>query len=240
MLKRRPEVANIFRRVVAKVQLYAGLHDQAAAGTREFLAKCIRRVVLYSSLVQVHCPLLLSRCLGEHLQLLVSLLRVQAKFRDPMGDNEVCKSVLLSLIRILRLPTYYADDETLSNSILGRMITQNFRPLRAECHRQYLEFFSPAAIEAVMSLVVTEVLGLKAVEAEEELEEEEPNIVNEINSSQYSLASTMLGCLMDRFKEVSAQLVHALIANLLGCKCALTQPTSRRRCPCRPTSTCCC
>jgi hypothetical protein len=203
------------------------------------LAKSIKKVLLYSSLVQVHCPLLLSSFMGEHLQMLVSLLQVQGKFKDRMGDNEVCKAALLSLIRILRLPTYYADDETLTSTIMGRMLTESFRPIRAECRRQFLEFFTPQLIESLMSLLVTQVLGNKAVEGEDELEEEEATIVNEINSSQYSLASAALGYIMDRFKEVSAQLVGGLLNQLISSTTDLMQPTSRQRSTCRTTFTCC-
>lgn len=123
-------------------------------------------MILYTSLIQVHCPLVFCSFLGEHLRLLVSILEINSRFKDSIGDNDVCKAALLSLIRILRLHTYYADEEMLSKTIVGRMLNETLVPLRSECRRQFMGFFTPQVIESLMSLIVTQVLGCKAAESE--------------------------------------------------------------------------
>jgi hypothetical protein len=74
---------------------------------------------------------------------------------------------MIGLIRVLRTFAYYADETTFASSLMNR--SPKLLPVRENCRRQFLEFFTPQMIENIINSIISNILSFRSEEVEEEL-----------------------------------------------------------------------
>ena len=118
------------------------------------ILKNIQIIIFNLSTIQSLFPLLFHENLNDYLQLSLILLE-----NDMFISNEnILKSSILCLLKVLKTFAYYSDADTFMMSFHSNAKLQNFNEIQKECAGKFYAFFNESNIEKLINLIIMRIL----------------------------------------------------------------------------------
>lgn len=118
------------------------------------ILKNIQIIIFNLSTIQSLFPLLFHENLNDYLQLPYIILENDLF----ISSENMIKSALLALLKVLKSFAYYSDSETFVTSFHSNAKLQNFNEIQKECSTKFYSFFSEANIEKLINLIIMRIL----------------------------------------------------------------------------------
>ena len=132
------------------------LPQTANKNISENILKNIQIIVFNLSTIQSLFPLLFHENLTDYLQLNFILLE-----NDMFVSQEnILKSTILCLLKVLKTFPYYSDSEAFIMSFHSNAKLQNFNEIQKDCASKFYSFFNEANIEKLINLVIMRILPM--------------------------------------------------------------------------------
>jgi hypothetical protein len=122
----------------------------------ENISKNIQIIVFNLSTIQSLFPLLFYENLTDYLQLNFILLENQMF----ISQENILKSTILCLLKVLKTFAYYSDSETFMMSFHSNAKLQNFNEIQKECASKFYAFFNEGNIEKLTNIIIMQLLPL--------------------------------------------------------------------------------
>lgn len=128
------------------------------------ILKNIQIIIFNLSTIQSLFPLLFHENLNDYLQLPFILLENDLF----ISSENIIKSGLLSLLKVLKSFAYYSDTETFVTSFHSNAKLQNFQDIQKECATKFYSFFSESNVEKLVNLIIMRILPFCIFSKEED------------------------------------------------------------------------
>ena len=127
------------------------------------ILKNIQIIIFNLSTIQSLFPLLFHENLNDYLQLSFILLENDIF----ISYENILKSSILCLLKVLKTFAYYSDSETFMMSFHSNAKLLNFNEIQKECALKFYSFFNEITIEKLINLIIMKILSLSTIKNNE-------------------------------------------------------------------------